>query len=365
MNEKKEIKISLTTFIVGIIAIVLLILVIVMGMYIATGNNKGQTKTEMPDNEKVENVANNVQENNKKAELLDTSSELVQELYNCVISEWSNLNADMVGDFDTIMYVNGKSTRDTISNDTKLLTVIEKMIRTQEYTVIKQETLPQISDMSWGENTYEYRISDYSYWYNYDSKKWEYKNTVESWDGTNEMVVADDIKVFDIETIQKIAKEIFNEELKMEKHSYNFLGEALIYDKGEYRLITYEGGGGTAWYCYNSIIRAEKEENEIAIYDYYLAFCEEETKNSQTEGSGYGNHYITKNYTALDKKKEIVSLKELNSFGELMNEKNGEYELNVKKAKEEYGITLPIYKHTFKQAENGNYYWVSTELTNY
>ena len=45
MNEKKEIKISLTTFIVGIIAIVLLILAIVMGMYIAT-QNKGKSETE-------------------------------------------------------------------------------------------------------------------------------------------------------------------------------------------------------------------------------------------------------------------------------------------------------------------------------
>ena len=54
MNEKKEIKISLTTFIVGIIAIALLILVIVMGMYIAT-QSKEPPKQESPAIEKNEN----------------------------------------------------------------------------------------------------------------------------------------------------------------------------------------------------------------------------------------------------------------------------------------------------------------------
>lgn len=54
MNEKKEIKISLTTFIVGIIAIVLLVLVIAMGMHIAT-ENKNQIKTEVPTMENKEN----------------------------------------------------------------------------------------------------------------------------------------------------------------------------------------------------------------------------------------------------------------------------------------------------------------------
>ena len=28
------------------------------------------------------------------------------------------------------------------------------------------------------------------------------------------------------------------------------------------------------------------------------------------------------------------------------------------------GIVLPQYKHTFRQADNGEYYWVSTELVN-
>lgn len=54
MNEKKEIKISLTTFIVGIIAIVLLVLVIVMGMYIAT-QSKEPHKQESQVIEKNEN----------------------------------------------------------------------------------------------------------------------------------------------------------------------------------------------------------------------------------------------------------------------------------------------------------------------
>lgn len=58
MNEKKEIKISLTTFIVGIIAIVLLVLVIVMGMYIAT-QSKEPHKQESQVIEKNENENEN------------------------------------------------------------------------------------------------------------------------------------------------------------------------------------------------------------------------------------------------------------------------------------------------------------------
>ena len=72
-------------------------------------------------------------------------------------------------------------------------------------------------------------------------------------------------------------------------------------------------------------------------------------------------------YVALDKKKQIKSSnsnKEIDLM-DLMSEKDDEtYELDPKKA-EEYGITLPIYKHTFTKSESGNYYWVSTELTNY
>lgn len=138
MNEKKEIKISLTTFIVGIIAIVLLILVIVMGMYIATGNNKGQTKTEMPDNEKVENVVNNVQEDNEKAEELDVNSEIVQGLYSYIDNYLSDWFTGSIIDYEEIMHCNSKSTIDTISGDMKLLTVIGRMTVSGEYTIIKK-----------------------------------------------------------------------------------------------------------------------------------------------------------------------------------------------------------------------------------
>ena len=224
MKEKKEIRITLGTFIVGIIAIILLILVAIMGMYIATMDKK----------EIQQNTTTTANNNN-----LDINSELVKKLYSYVdYTFWANLNADTVNDFSKIMYVNGKSTIDTISNDTKLLTVIARMLETGEYTIIKEETLPQVYEEDYGTSLYEYKINDDSYWYNYENKRWEKSKGFDASDESN-IVVDDDIKIFNIEAIQKTAKEIFNEELKIEKHSYTFLGEALIYDDDEYKLITY------------------------------------------------------------------------------------------------------------------------------
>ena len=85
MNEKKEIKISLTTFIVGIIAIVLLILVIVMGMYIAT-QNKGKSETEnnqlkLEKNEEVissNNIGKEEKTKNTSLEEIEIMTEQIQ-----------------------------------------------------------------------------------------------------------------------------------------------------------------------------------------------------------------------------------------------------------------------------------------------
>lgn len=351
--EKKEIKISLTTFIVGIIAIVLLVLCVGMGIYIST-MNKNQTNN--PNTVSIQNKTSTIDES--KAEELDVNSELVQKLYSYVNDSEGNYvstNAVICG-LNSIMYTSGKSTVNTLSNDTKLLTVIEIMLQTKEYTEIKASSFPKYYyDNDYEFEYYNVNIDSESYWYNYETKKWELE------DGRN-IITIDDVKVFDMNTIQKISKEIFDEELEIEKHSYEFSGIDLAYDTEGYKLVLFQGGGGPAAIFGNKIIKAEKEENNIYIYDNYIAgfdkYIEDEKGISKA---------VPELYVALDKKKQIKSSnsnKEIDLM-DLMSEKDDEtYELDPKKA-EEYGITLPIYKHTFTKSESGNYYWVSTELTNY
>ena len=356
MNEKKEIKISLTTFIVGIIAIVLLILVIEMGMYIATQNNKKQTKPEIPDNEKVENVVNKVQEDNEKIEELDVNSEIVQELYSYIKNKWPmDVIVNTTGQANSIIYTTGQTTIDTISNDTKLMAVIYRIIQNKDYVLENINNLVYNNEY----DGYELDMNNISYWYDDENDNWVEKV---GFNGESKAYVYS-IETISNEKIQKVAREIFNTTIQIEKHSYDFLGEAVVYDNGNYKILEYPGGGGTLFDTDHKIIKAEKYNDKIIIYDNYIASWEEMKENT------YETMYTTKFYAALDKKKEIVPLKKLEYISQLCSEgKENEIEammLDSKKAKEEYGITLPIYKHTFKQSENGNYYWVSTELTNY
>lgn len=210
-------------------------------------------------------------------------------------------------------------------------------------------------DGSKSEDIYKYRVRDYSYWYNYDTNDWEYRMFM-NYEGDNTINVLDDVMAFDMESIQKMSKQIFNEELKIEKHSYEMDGFALVYNEDGYYWLP-RGGVGTLDHANYNIVKAEKINNNIYIYENYMAVLEDTETVSPTL------------YTALDKKQKIKPTKELESVWDLtIEEKDGDnykYILDTKKAKEEYGIILPIYKHTFKQSENGNYYWVSTELTNY
>ena len=356
MNEKKEIKISLTTFIVGIIAIVLLILVIVMGMYIAIGNNKEQAKPEVPNMGNVENVINKVQENNDKVEELDVNSELVQQLYSYIENKWPmDVIVNTTRQANSIIYTTGQTTINTISNDAKLMTVIYKIIQNKDYV------LENINNLAYNDeyDGYELEMNNISYWYDDENDNWVEKV---GFNGESKAYVYS-IATISNEKIQKVAREIFNTTIQIEKHSYDFLGEAVVYDNGNYKILEYPGGGGILFDTDHKIIKAEKYKDKIIIYDNYIASWEEMKEDT------YETMYTTKFYAALDKKKEIVPLKKLEYISQLCSEgKENEIEammLDSKKAKEEYGITLPIYKHTFKQSENGNYYWVSTELTNY
>ena len=358
MNEKKEIKISLTTFIVGIIAIVLLVLVIAMGMYIATSNKK-TAEPETPPMSNIENAINNTTKDTQKTESLDVNSELVQKLYGYVNSKWPiDVIVGTTEKADKIIYTTGKSNINTISNDVKLMTIIYQIIQNKNYIIEDMSHFVYNSEY----DGYEVEMNNVSYWYDFENKKWIEKI---GFDGDNKPAISKIITISN-EEIQKEAKEIFNTTISIEKHSYNFLGEAVVYDNGNYKILEYAGGGGILFNTDGNVIKAEKCNDEIIIYDNYIASWDEEDENYRGEATSY----ISKFYTALDKKKEIKSFGKFEFIYDLCSEgknENGDtiMKLDPQKAQEKYGITLPIYKHTFKQAENGNYYWVSTELTNY
>lgn len=303
--EKKHIKISLGTFIVSIIAVILVAIIVVMGMHILNQNKvieKSKVVTENKEKESQEEKANN-----NKVEELDINSELVKKLYAYVNSKYFMPNGEFMiknGDnakeaFPVKLFYRENVTAQNLEDDLKILSVCSALYDEKVYTIRKAEG--------------------------------------------DEDLANENIYVFSVENIQKKAKEMFNTVININKNSYIWTdGDHIDYNEGtnSYEYAQYISGGMSNYFDDFKLIKAEKMNDNIYIYDNYVRIIQE---------------WNEKHFECYATSDENVKLNEFNNFN---------YNENVIKSVSNLGIMIPIYKHTFKQREDGTYYWVSTELTN-
>lgn len=167
--------------------------------------------------------------------------------------------------------------------------------------------------------------------------------------------------IFTKETVENKAKEIFGADVKINHENCpQYFGYARDYKDGKYDCYDYEGGGGTPWEnSINVLEKAEQDNNNIYIYDKYVHLV----LLDETGGDGYTSTNYYDIYTGSDRKEKIASKVDISNFEDVVNYENYEESSKNKLEKiEKYtGKEMVTYKHTFKKAEDGSYYWYSTE----
>ena len=313
MEGKESIKISLS----GFLLIVCLIVIVIMTCVIySLKTDKIELKNSIENlSEKVTNLEKNINnssnnienvENEIELEVLNIEDELVEKLYGYVLKSdnfdhcfaWQN-NLEPAS-----FYRKTKVTYEDLSDIEKTIVVLEN------YT------------------DSEIKIVD----------KAKLKGVIENIDS-----VYNDVRVF--EKLSEKSNEIFNQTIT-KWNEYDGLAGALEYKDDNYYLIGYDGGGkGTSIIGYSKLQKAEKDEENIYIYDKFMYV---DSTNMDLNENDSKIHI----YTTSDKAKDVGQEKDI-VWGN---------DQNLEKYYEKYENELNTFKHTFKKAENGNYYWLSTEI---
>ena len=321
-NERNEIKVNLSTYLLTIFLIIALVIIGIMGYYIY----KLQTGKHYCDNcleelqssvSKIENVESKIKVisdtitevtpeedlDNVEIETLNNNDKLVKSLYKYVL-KWD----DCFSYFDSAsFYKDKKVTYSSLSDDLKTLVVI-KNYNKKDIEEVDKSTLKGVID----------------------TKEWNDGKIVEVYSNIGEK-----------------SKEIFNE-TSDKWPDIDMLGSELKYKDDTYYRGKYYGGGlGNCESAYSEIQKVEKSGDKIYIYDKYIFFDETQLIVADKE-----KDQVVHIYKSSDKK----SKNELGTF------KNNITDKNTKQLYKKYKSKLHTYKHTFKKDEDGNYYWVSTEI---
>lgn len=315
MEEKKVIKISLSTFFL----IIAIIAIIVMGVFIYKLNNEKSTEIEKSAElqEKVNilnNTVNSLQSkintvsetisNDKATNIvnLDINGDQVQALYKYIMK----INDGQ----EELVYRTNKVTEKQLNNRLKLNTIFKNLTEQQA------DEIKTLKDSNGNSVTHRY---------------------------------------FNKDTVENMAKKIFGNDVTITHEGIIIdLGEDIDYNNGRYDRYFYQGGGRTPWE--NStfkLIKAEQIEDEIYIYDKYVHLVNVE--NIVNGVDYYASTYDI--YSASDKKVKLASkvdCEENNLYGE---DTIGIIEKFLNQE-------LVTFKHTFKKASDGSYYWYSTEPIN-
>lgn len=304
MEEKQGIKISLSTFFL----LLALIVIVIMGYFIFklyTDNQICYTAIEELNN-KINNFENNKNEQNylnnteNKIEELDVNDTVVSNLYGYILK---------CDDFDysfawqnslepASFYKDTKTTYESLSEMEKVLAVLRS-----------------------------YRISEVKQVY-----KSQLKNIL------NIDYMHDYVSIY--ENIDQKTKAIFNQTNSNWKNYTGCSGQ-LDYKNNCYYLSEFDGGGkGTSISAYAELQKAEKDKEFIYIYDKYIYV----DSTNYDIGEGDSKIHI---YTSADETDDIGI--------------ESEYSIKINELYKKYENKLKTYKHSFKKAEDGSYYWYSTE----
>lgn len=321
----------------SIIAILLVVIVYVFYNSITVKNNLqsevNELKTSLEEKDKkveeledkISKVSDVIGEDESKETELDKDSELVKELYSIVL-KYNNYDISEVESFS--FYKDEKVTYDDLKDVEKLICVLNA---TNEEDYSKDVNIEDLELKQ-----YQSIYKDYNVNFSKTKTADKYSNITDT------------------------LKRIFGGNAKIKKENYGLLSGVAEYYDDSYYLYMIEGGGlGETVYAYSEIKKAEKNGDYIYIYDKYI--CEDTTEAAMDMNGK------NKFYTTSDKTKQIDVDESLFKRGEY--DYNSETKLgyigidkSLEKILKHYEEKLNTYKHTFQKAEDGTYYWVSSEI---
>lgn len=144
---------------------------------------------------------------------------------------------------------------------------------------------------------------------------------------------------FSSSIIQNEAIKVFGKELPNQTFKVGAGSTCKYEDDGRY-FYTYGGGSGSGSNGYRKMIKAYKQGDYLYIEDKYIYYV----GIGGVVGMPDAGYYL---YDTSDKANLIAKADTLEELGENIIEK--------------YYDQMKTYKHTFAKAEDGSYYWVSTE----
>ena len=354
--EKKQVKISLGTFIVGIIAIILVVAVVIMGIQISNQNKALEESQIAMANKEKELQQDKISKNNEsatssntnnKTQTLDINSNLIQKLYKIPLkcNDFGYYKDDKY--YLRGFYKDNPATYQNLSNLEKTIAILKNV----------NENEVEVSKMTDIKASEKYNLpSEYIY------KDNEYPNEFRFY---NSNLISD--------TAKKIYGNNYKNDIRFDTIDSGY-GSAYVYVDGGFVKLDYPGGGfGLNKYAESKIIKAEQNDDEIYIYDKYM-FIEDvlgledndivenyylTSDMTQKIATVYINYGTVNTYTI----KNTNGITEL-TYTEKANRQDGLENQYREQYFNKYIDNLHTYKHTFKKASDGTYYWVSTEIFN-
>jgi|GEM_PF-5113181 len=259
-----------------------------------------------------------------KKEILSTTSVEVQELYSLlgkVTQEFNGSSCDGL-----LAYNTGKTMLNDLSNEKRLCYIYHNLnendIKVKEYSVDSNTKVCKISEVL--------------------DANWNLLGNNQNWQTPDSCIVRE-VSFADVD---RTNIRIFGNDSKInhpnESGIYkNFLIAPYVQtktDKEIYYFIYNEEGGIHTQNNYRFLVSANRTRNEIHIYDYYIYFDEEIKYDEETFDVTY-TCYQDKN------KENKIGSCDYTVMTESYIQTNGGY-----------------YKHTFRENNDGNYYWYSSEL---
>lgn len=313
MEEKGPIKVRLSTVILLIVIFLLIIAMIFMYFYFKNSNSSenlenGQTQnnSSVSSNTFSGNSLNNTQSSNSENTIvndnsapvsLSIESDEIKQLYNYVMK--TNANQEL------LVYRSSKVTLDDLNNQLKLITVFQNVSESDASEVASKT----------------------------DETGFTAKHTY-----------------YDKNTIDNVAKKVFGDNVSITHEScWSDFGYTRDFENGRYDCFSSQGGGGSPWEnSASKLVKAEQVGNEIYIYDNYVHVYGD---MASVDSSGYDI------FDSSDKSLKIASNI---SFEQIFNGRVYP-DVDFDNLQSLTGNKIKTYKHTFKKASDGSYYWFSTE----
>ena len=342
MEEKNEIKIKLST----LLLILAIIVIIAMAYFIyKLYDSKKESEKSIDDlKSKISNLESSQKLNNSNTQtsILNQDTEAQNSL---TASTQDNTEEKT---FTASIQNNTEEKNSTLSNNDDLVQKLYKYILKSDdfnYSFAAQNEVEPVSFYKKDKVTYS-SLSDMEKTlivlknYNDNEVKSVDKSSLKDIIDTSD--INDTVKVY--ENVNDKLFEIFNQN-NSQWNNYVGCSGNLEYKNNNYYLSEFEGGGaGTGTFSYSQIQKAEKSGNYIYIYDKFIYLDAYAPGVSESEA---------KIYTTAD---------EIDCIGTESN--IWALDFKIENTYKKYENQLKTFKHTFQKTENGNYYWVSSEIYN-